>query len=145
MSRNIPYLDYLKTLMPQQRRDAIFELARLTWGNDNPQFLDHPRLANELAKLGIRDLRITDLCEHVGPVEFKTGRCTAPLTYPLYGDGEASKYDEGGLGYFVEVHILASFGNKSEAGGGDISVQDMWWRIESIDDPKDAAIPLIVP
>jgi hypothetical protein len=107
--------------------------------------LDHPRLAAELAWLGIWDLRIVDKCEEVGPVEFKAGRCTAPLTYPLYGDGEASKYDEDGLGYFVEVDILASIANKPGAAGGDISIQDLWWRIESIDDPQDNAIPLIVP
>jgi hypothetical protein len=29
MSRHVPYLDYIKALMPQQRRDAIFDLARL--------------------------------------------------------------------------------------------------------------------
>jgi hypothetical protein len=145
MSRGVPYLDYLKALMPQQRRDAIFDLTQLAWGANNPQFLDHPRLADELAKLGIRDLRTTVYCQQVGPVEFKAGRCTAPLTYPLYGDGEASKYDEGGFGYFVEVHILANIANKPGAAGGDISMQDMWWRIESIDDPQDNAIPLIVP
>jgi len=29
ISQRVPYLDYLKALMPQQRRDAIFELSRL--------------------------------------------------------------------------------------------------------------------
>ena len=54
------------------------------------------------------------------------------------------KYDEDGLGYFVEVHILASIANKPGATGGDISIQDLWWRIESIDDPRGDEIPLIV-
>jgi hypothetical protein len=145
VSRRVLYLDYLRALMPQQRRDAIFELAWITWGTASPPLLDHAGLAAELAWLGIWHLGIADKCHAVGPVEFKEGRCTAPLTYPLYGEGEASKYGEGGLGYFVEVHILAGIGNKPGAAGGDISIQDLWWRIESIDDPQDNAIPLIVP
>jgi hypothetical protein len=32
ISRRVPYLDYIKALLPQQRRDAIFDLARVTWG-----------------------------------------------------------------------------------------------------------------
>jgi hypothetical protein len=51
ISRDIPYLDYLKALLPQQRRDAIFDLAKLAWGIDNPRFLDYPKLAPELRKL----------------------------------------------------------------------------------------------
>jgi hypothetical protein len=144
ISRRVPYLDYIKALLPQQRRDAIFELARVTWG-DTPPLLNQPRLADEVARLEIWDLDIADKCQEVGPVEFKAGRYTAPLTYPLYGKGEASKYDEGGFGYFVEVHILAGSANKRGAGGGDISIQDIWWRIESIDDPQPDEIPLIVP
>ncbi len=130
--------------MPQQRRDAIFDLAQLSWGTDNPRFLDHPKLAPELQRLGISGLGTADRCHQVGPVEFKRGRCTAPLTYPLYGEGELSKYDEGDLGYFVEVHILAGIGNKP-SGGGDISIENMWFRIDSIDDPEDNAVPLLVP
>ena len=107
--------------------------------------LDHPRLAEELARLGIWDLGIADKCLEVGPIEFDADRCTAPLTYPLYGEGEASKYDEDGLGYFVDFRILASIANKPGAAGGDISMQDIWWRIESIDDPHGDEIPLIVP
>ena len=98
--------------------------------------LNQPRLADELASLEIWDLDIADKCQEVAPVEFKAGRCTAPLTYPLYGEGEASKYDEGGFGYNVEVDILAGIADKRGAGGGDISIQDIWWRIESIDDPQ---------
>ena len=45
MSRKTLYLDYIKALMPQQRREAIFDLAQLAWGTDNPRFLDHPKLA----------------------------------------------------------------------------------------------------
>ena len=144
MSRNILYLDYIKALMPQQRRDAIFDLAQLAWGTDNPKFLDHPKLAHELQKLGISELGEADRCHEVGPVEFNGGRCTAPLTYPLYGEGELSKYEENGLGYFVEVHILAGIGNKP-SGGGDISIENMWFRTALIDGPEDNAIPLLVP
>ena len=64
-------------------------------------FLNHPKLAPELARLEIRDLWETYQAHQVGPVEFNGGRCTAPLTYYLYGDGELSKYDEGGFGYFA--------------------------------------------
>jgi hypothetical protein len=144
MSRKTLYLDYIKALMPQQRRDAIFDLAQLSWGTDNPRFLDHPKLAPELQRLGISELGTPDRCHQVGPVEFNGGRCTAPLTYYLYGEDELSKYDEGDLGYFVEVHILAGIGNKP-SGGGNISIENMWFRIDSIDDPEDNAIPLRVP
>jgi hypothetical protein len=64
--------------------------------------------------------------------------------YPLYGEGEYSKYDEGGDGYYVEVHILAGIGNKP-GGGGAISIENMWFRIYSLDDPEDRGIPLLVP
>jgi hypothetical protein len=127
MSRKTLYLDYIKALMPQQRRDAIFDLAQLAWGTDNPRFLDHPKLAPELQRLGISELGTADRCHQVGPVEFKGGRCTAPLTYPLYGKGDVSKYDEDGFGYYIEVHILAGIGNKP-SGGGNISIEDMWFR-----------------
>ena len=85
---------------------------------------DQPRLADELARLGIWDLGIGIKGHEVGPVEFKAVRCTAPLTYAL---------------------ILAGIANKAAAGGDDISIQDIWWRIESIDDPQPDEIPLIVP
>jgi hypothetical protein len=142
MSRNIPYLDYLKVLLPQQRRDAIFALAEVAGGSANPQFLDHPKLAPELQKLRISELGEADLAHQVGPVEFNGARCTAPLTYYLYGEGELSKYDEGDV--YAEVHILAGIGSKP-SGGGDISIENMWFRIESIDDPEDNSIPLLVP
>jgi hypothetical protein len=112
MPRKTLYLDYIKALMPQQRRDAIYDLAQLAWGIDNPRFLDHPKLAPELLRLGISKLGIVDRCIEVGPVEFKGERCTATLTYPLYGEGDLSKYDEDGFGYYVEVHILAGIANK---------------------------------
>jgi hypothetical protein len=144
LSRKTPYLDYIEGLMPQQRRDAIYDLAQLVWGTDNPRFLDHPKLAPELQRLGISELGIADRCHEVGPVEFKGERCTALLTYPLYGEGDMSKYDEDGLGYYIEVHILAEIGNKP-SGGGNISIEDMWFRIDSIDDSEESAIPMLVP
>jgi len=110
----------------------------------NPLFLNHPKLAPELARLEIRDLCEADLAHQVGPIEFAAGQCTAPIWYPLYGEGEYSKYDEGGSGYYVEVDILAGIGNKP-GGGADIWVQDLWFRIGSIDDPPEDLIPLLVP
>jgi hypothetical protein len=149
-----PYLDYLKALLPQQRREAIFHLTDVAWGTEvpsrrpdsstTPLFLNHPKLAPELARLEISDLCEADLAHQVGRIEFAAGQCTAPIWYPLYGEGEYSKYDEGGSGYYVEVPILAGIGNKP-GGGGDIWVQDLWFRIDSIDDPEDHGIPLLVP
>ena len=144
MSRKTLYLDYIKALMPQQRRDAIFDLAQLAWGTDNPRFLDHPKLAPELRRLGISELNTADQCHEVGPVEFRGGRCTATLTYPLYGEDDLWKDDEDDLGYYVEVHILARIGNKP-SGGGDIAIEEIWFRIDSIDDPEEDAIPMLVP
>ena len=148
------YLDYLKALLPQQRREAIFRLADVAWGTEvpsrrsdssiTPLFLNHPTLAPELARLEIRDPCEPGLAYQVGPIEFAAGQCTAPILYPLYGEGEYSKYDEGGDGYYVEVHILAGIGNKP-GGGGDIWVQNLWFRIYSLDDPEDSGIPLLVP
>jgi hypothetical protein len=77
ISRDVPYLDYIKALAPQQQRDAIFELSELAWGIDNPKFLDHPKLASELERLGISELAEGDLACQVGPVEFDGERCTA--------------------------------------------------------------------
>jgi hypothetical protein len=116
MASGMPYLDYLARLLPQQRRETIADLAQLTWGTDNQLFLDDPKIAPELQRLGIRELGISDRWYIVGPVEFAGGRCTAPVLYPLYGEGKDSQYDRGGLGYYVPVHILAGIGNKS--GGG---------------------------
>ena len=55
--------------------------------------------------------------------------------YSLYGEGDPSKYDEDGFGYYIEVNILAGIGNKP-SGGGDISIEEMWFRVDSIDDPE---------
>jgi hypothetical protein len=119
-------------------------MARLAWGTNNPKFLDHPKLAPELQGLGISELAEGDPACQVGPVEFDGRRCTAPLTYSLYGEGEVSKYGEDSLAYFVEVHILAGVGNKP-SGGGDISIEGMWFRIDPLDDSEDRAIPILVP
>ena len=140
-------MHYLKALLPQQRREAIFHLANMAWGTkvpSTPLFLNHPTLAAELARLEIRDPCEPGLAYQVGPIEFAAGQCTAPIWYPLYGEGEYSKYDEGGDGYYVEVHILAGIGNKP-GGGGDISIENMWFHIYSLDDPEDSGIPLLVP
>jgi hypothetical protein len=153
MAQKIPYLDYLQALLPQQRRDAIFNLSYLDWWPEmgrpagNPPFFNHPKLAPELARLEIRELGIGDHCHQVGPVEFAGGRCTAPIMYPLYGCGydEDGNFDKDSFGYYVEVHLLAGIGNKP-GGGGDIWVQDLWFRIENIDEPpSDTTIPLLVP
>ena len=76
ISRKISYLDYLKRLMPQQRGDAIFDLAQRSWGTGNPKFLDHAKLASELERLSISELAEADLACQVGPVEFDGRRST---------------------------------------------------------------------
>jgi hypothetical protein len=54
MARKMPYLDYLGSLLPQQRREAIYYLSDLAWRANpgalagNPLFIDHPKLAPEL-------------------------------------------------------------------------------------------------
>ena len=144
ISRDVPYLDYIKALAPQQQRDAIFELSELAWGIDVPKFLGHPKLAPELQKHGISEVGEAHLAHQIGPVEFNGERCTTPLTYYLYGEGELSKYNEDSFGYYVEIHILARIGNKP-SGGGDISIENMWFRIASLDDPEDSFIPMLVP
>jgi hypothetical protein len=83
--------------------------------------------------------------------------------YPLYGGASAPLLDEDGellsdrdgnllfdrggtgdYGYYVEVHILAGIGNKP-GGGGNIWVEDLWARMENIDEPEsDTLIPLLV-
>jgi len=108
-----------------------------------PDFSIIQKLAPELQRLGISELGIADRCHEVGPVEFTGGRCTATLTYPLYGQ-EDLWHDEDRLGYYVEVHILAGIGNKP-SGGGDISIEEMWFRIDSINDPEENGIPMLVP
>ena len=58
--------------------------------------------------------------------------------------GDLSKHDEDGFGYCIEVHILAGIDNMP-SGGGDISIEEMWFRIDSINDPEENAIPMLVP
>jgi hypothetical protein len=159
MSRKIPYLDYLQALLPQQRREAIFDLSEFVWGESDPNFLLHPKLASELARLKISELGIGELCHAVGPVEFDQGRCTAPLTYYLYGMGDdagfhsVELYDDNtgfrsievpdSTGYFVEVHVLARVDNKPD-GGGEISVEEVWMRTQFIDDPEEDPDPVLL-
>jgi hypothetical protein len=112
-------------------------------GNRQSEISRSLKLAHELQKLGISDLHEVDPIHGVGPVEFNRKRCTAPLIYYLYGEGELTKYDENGFGYFVEVYILAGIVNRP-SGGGDISIENMWFRIDSLDDPEENAIPLLV-
>jgi hypothetical protein len=40
--------------------------------------------------------------------------------------------------------FVQSIGNKP-SGGGDISIEEMWFRMDSIDDPEENAIPMLVP
>jgi hypothetical protein len=113
--RHSLYLDYLKALLPRQRREAIFDLADVAFGTEvarrsgslsSPLFLNHPELAPELARFGIRDLCEADRTHQVGPIEFAAGQCTAPIWYTLYGEGEDSKYDEGGFGHTASRSIF---------------------------------------
>ena len=169
MSHQISYLDYLQALLPQQRRKVIFDLSEFVWGENNPNFLLHPKLAPELERLGISELYIGELPHDVGPVEFNEGRLTATLTYYLYGNGndngrgvsnsswaaayidllrELTGRDDNlevpdNMGYFVEVHVLARVDNKPD-GGGEISVEEVWMRTQFIDDPEEDPDPVLL-
>jgi hypothetical protein len=144
------YLDYLRTLTTHDQQQAIFYLAERAWGSDNPKFLAHPELAAELEKFGISDLIEADRAHWVGPVEFHNGRCTAPLTYYLYGSAPNWMHPELGPdffgtepSFFVEVHILAEIGN-GRKGEGTIAIRNIWFYIDSVCYPQFDSIPELV-
>jgi hypothetical protein len=54
--------------------------------------------------------------------------------------GDLPALGRGGLSITnVLLHILAHIGNKP-SGGGDISIEDMSFRIHSIDDPEEYSV-----
>jgi hypothetical protein len=141
------YVNYLRMLTPLNRCNAIFDLAELKWGIDNPKFLIHPELSAAAMALGIAHLGYADLT--VGPVEFEGERCKVPITCELcgflHGKDEllaAKSIDDEVLDakYFVQVQILASVSDTAPTGTSDIgcelSIENMWFSILPIDDYK---------
>ena len=69
-----------------------------------------------------------------GPVELQEDRCTAPLTYKLYGFFPKEEDESSEAKYYVEVHILACISDRAPDGTGGLSVEDMSFSIIPIED-----------
>jgi hypothetical protein len=50
-------------------------------------------------------------------------------------------------GIITALNIILLFvgGLPGRSGAGDISIEGMWFRIDSLDDPEECGIPLLVP
>jgi hypothetical protein len=148
------YVNYLRALTPLKQCSAIFHLAELTWGIDNPKFLTHPQLSAAARTLGIAYL---DYCDHqVGPVELERDRCTVPIMYSLYGSLHdkdellASKSPDDEVldtEYSMQVHILASISDKAPTSSSDIgcelSIENMWFSIIPIEDYEQKNLMIV--
>jgi hypothetical protein len=152
------FLNYLRTLTPVNHRSAIFELARLTWGTDNPSFLGHPQLSAAITQLGIHDLGYGH--HEVGLVELETNYCAAPITYQLYGYladsdpeyfGSVEAYEQyrrieefeaPEAKYYIQVHILACITPSSTGDiGAELSIENMCFSIvPEKDEPTNVII-----
>lgn len=148
------YLNYLRVLTPSNRPSAIFDLACLTWGTDDPKFLTYPQLNAAAKSLGIAHLSHADLT--VGPVEFEGDHCKVPITYELYGylHGKdeliaAKSIDDEILDakYFVQIQILASVSDTVSASTSDIgcelSIGNMWFSIVPIEDYEQKNLMIV--
>ena len=154
------FLNYLRTLTPLNRRNAIFELAYLTWGTDNPRFLAHPQLSAAITQLGIHDLGYGH--HEVGLVELERNHCAAPITYQLYGylaDSDPEYFDAveayeqyrrieefevSEAKYYIQVHILACITRTSTGDiGAEISIENLWFSIMPIDDHERTRLLIV--
>jgi hypothetical protein len=50
MARKMPYLDYLRRLLPQQRREAIFRFSRTGLGDRKSTLYESPRTRSRITK-----------------------------------------------------------------------------------------------
>jgi hypothetical protein len=158
--RKAGYLNYLRTLTPLNRRNAIFELANITWGTDNPRFLAHPQLSAAIKKLGINDLGYGH--HEVGVVELDRNHCAAPVTYQLYGyfaDSDSGYFDTveaykqyrrieefevSEAKYYIQVHILACITPTSTGDiGAEISIENLRFSIVPIDDHERTSLLIV--
>ena len=138
------YLNYLRVLTPSNRRSAIFDLAYLTWGTDDPKFLTDRQLHAATTRLGIADFGYFDYT--VGLVEFDGDQCKVPITYELYGylhEEEEMLVAELGDGvlepkYYLQIQILACVNDKAPSSASDIgcelSIENMCLSIVPIED-----------
>jgi len=158
--RKVEYLNYLRTLTPLNRRNAIFELADITWGTHNPRFLAHPQLSAAIKKLGIHDLGYAH--HEVGAVELDRNHCIVPITYQLYGylaDSDPGYFDPveaykqyrridpfeaSEAKYYTQVHILACITPASTGDiGAEISIENMWFSITPTEDHERTSLLMV--
>jgi hypothetical protein len=148
------YVNYLLALTPRNRRSAIFDLAQLKWGIENPTFLTHARLSAAAIALGIADFGYFH--HTVGPVELEGNRCKVPITYEfggsLYGKDEllaAKSIDDEVLDtkYYIQVQILACISDTAPTSTSDIgcelSIENMWFSILPIEDYEQSDLMIV--
>jgi hypothetical protein len=148
------YVNYLRMLTPLNRRNAIFDLAHLTWGIDDPKFLTHPQLCAASTALGIAHLGY--LHHTVGPVELEGDRCKVPITYEfggsLHGKDEllaAKSIDDEVLDtkYYIKIQMLACVSDTPPTSTSDIgcelSIENMWFSIVPIEDYEQSDLTIV--
>lgn len=138
------YLSYLRALTPAKRCNAVFDLADLTWGIDNPKFLSHPQLTIALMQSGI-DLIYSE--HEVGPVELYGDHGTAPITYTFYGYLPKGNEEASEAICCVEVDIFACVSDRSASGSDDVgaqlTVKDLWFSMIPIEDHEQTNLMIV--
>jgi len=138
------YLSYLRALTPAKRRDAVFDLADLAWGIDNPKFLSHPQLTIALMQSGI-DLIYSE--HEVGPVELYRDHGTAPITYTFYGYLPKGTEETSEAICCVEVDIFARVSERSASGSDDVAaelaINGLWFSIIPIEDHEQTSLMIV--
>ena len=114
------YLNYLRALTPDKRRDAIWDLSDVTWGLDNAEFLSHGELGTALTQAGVHLI----YSEHeVSPVQLYDDYGTASMSYTFYGYPPREQDEISEAICCVEVNILACISDVSESGSDDVGAQ----------------------
>ncbi len=138
------YLSYLRALTPAKRRAAVFDLADLAWGIDNPKFLSHPQLTIALMQSGI-DLIYSE--HEVGPVELYGDHGTAPIRYTFYGYLPKGKEETSDAICCVEVDIFARVSERSASGsddvGAELAINGLWFSIIPIEDHEQTNLMIV--
>jgi hypothetical protein len=138
------YLNYLRVLTPGKRRDAVSDLADLTWGIDNPEFLNHPQLAIALMQSGLNLI----YSEHeVGPVELYGDHGTAPITYTFYGYLAKGKEETSEAICCVEIDMFVCVSDPSASGsdgvGAQLTIKDLSFSMIPIEDHEQANLMIV--
>jgi len=138
------YLNYLRALTPAKRCNAVFDLADLTWGIDNPKFLSHPQLTVSLMQSGI-DLVYSE--HEVGPVELDGDHGTASITYTFYGFLSTGEEEIPEAISCVEIDILACVSDRSASDSDDVDAQltikGLWFSIIPIEDHEEGNLMIV--